>query len=290
MRIYLFCALYAEAASLIHGLHLKQTDMYGSIQAFQNEHILLALTGTGPLSAASVTAAVLAKENDHENDLLISFGSCAGLGSISEGLYVLGKITDVGSGRSRYPDIRYNTGCPVKEALSGPKIYTQNDRPDHLPERYSLYEWVGENRQELQEYDLYDMESAAVYQAGSLFLGPHQMLFFRFVSDTGTQLPDAKKLQTDAGKYTDLLIQIIEKLYVQEEKKEEDGVVRKLAEDLCCSVTMERQLQKLLHYADLAGIPWRERIEVYYREEILPVKTREEGKKICHEIERFILE
>ena len=44
---------------------------------------------------------------------------------------------------------------------------------------------------------LHDMEGAAIYQAGSYWLGPHQMSFIKVISDHGTDQISAGIVQPD---------------------------------------------------------------------------------------------
>ena len=67
--------------------------------------------------------------------------------------------------RDFYPDMLLNTGLPEASLITGAKLYTKQESG------YAA--------------DLYDMEAAAIYQAASMFLGPHQMNFLRIVTDDG---------------------------------------------------------------------------------------------------------
>lgn len=67
--------------------------------------------------------------------------------------------------RDFYPDMLLNTGLPEASLITGAKLYTKQES------RYAA--------------DIYDMEATAVYQAASMFLGPHQMNFLRIVTDDG---------------------------------------------------------------------------------------------------------
>ena len=70
--IYLFCAMYPEAAPLIKEYRMKRVDFGNGIRMWQKDNELtLVLTGTGPLNAAAVTAAVLSRMKKDGQDYLI---------------------------------------------------------------------------------------------------------------------------------------------------------------------------------------------------------------------------
>lgn len=52
---------------------------------------------------------------------------------------------------------------------------------------------------------------------------------------------------------------------------------------------MELELEKLLGYANSAGIDINQIINTLYREKVLPVKSRADGKKVLLEIKEKIL-
>lgn len=81
------------------------------------------------------------------------------------------KITEQTTGRTFYPDVIYRH--PFAEA----EIVTQA-----VPYRGANETQDPENGAGAR---LYDMEAAAVYQAGAYYFGPHQMTFLKVVTDHG---------------------------------------------------------------------------------------------------------
>jgi len=263
-----FVPMYAEAAPLIEKLHLKRTELFGNIQTFSNEDILLAICGTGMLNAAVSASAVLARNEAGARDFLVSYGSCASQKK-TKGLYLLHSLKDQNTERTYYPDILYQTNLEEASLLTGSGIYQKN---------FSFTE------------DLYDMEGASIFHAASFFMGPHQMLFFRFVSDDGEiRAMNSEVMKSLSEQYADTLIEILKRLPVSEKQQEEEDLSQ-LYFDLGCSETMKRELNKLIHYAQLEKIPWKEKITSFYDADILPVKTKEEGKKVFYELRSFILD
>lgn len=266
--IYIFVPMYAEAAPLIEKLGLKRTELFGNIQTFSDETFLLTICGTGMLNAAVSVASVLAKTEAGAKDYLVSYGSSASQKE-KEGLYLIHSLKDQSTGRAYYPDLLYQTGLKEASLLTGTEVYRQD---------FFFAE------------DLYDMEGAAVFHAASFFMGPHQMLFFRFVSDDGKiQNLNREAVRKISGQYADAVIEIWKKLPVPKEEKQEEDISQ-LCEDLGCSETMKRELHKLIRYAQLEEISWKQKTASYYAEGILPVKTKEEGKRVFYEIRKFILD
>ena len=165
--IHIFTALYPEAKPLIQALSLKKRATQKHYQQFLSEEgdLSLTITGVGPLQAAAVTASVLTDYDAGAQDQLLSLGTAARLTTCPASMYHVNKITEAATMRDFYPDMLLNTGLPEASLITGAKLYTKQESG------YAA--------------DLYDMEAAAIYQAASMFLGPHQMNFLRIVTDDG---------------------------------------------------------------------------------------------------------
>ena len=165
--IHIFTALYPEAKPLIQALSLKKRATQTHYQQFLSEEgdLSLTITGVGPLQAAAVTASVLTDYDAGAQDQLLSLGTAARLTTCPASMYHVNKITGAATMRDFYPDMLLNTGLPEASLITGAKLYTKQESG------YAA--------------DLYDMEAAAIYQAASMFLGPHQMNFLRIVTDDG---------------------------------------------------------------------------------------------------------
>ena len=262
--IYIFSALYVEVKDLIQTLQLKKDESIKGIEMFKKEDVILALTGVGKLQAASCVSAVLEHFDANELDYMIQFGSVAS-SKHSKGLYSIHKI--IGNHRNYYPDMLLNIGLSettvtcVEEVVRDPK----------------------------EEVDLYDMESEGVYVACSRRLGPHQMYFLKFVSDSGERITPSM-LQKEASLYTkevvrvmDLLRNIPNERYVCTE--EELQVLHQFTENLHCTKNMMDQVYQLVHYAKVSHIPYLESMKEYTE-----VTSKEEGKKALEEYARSIME
>lgn len=210
--VFVFMALYPEAKPVIKRLGLRKRTDRTRFQEFVSEdsEIVLAITGVGPVAAAAAVAAVLTEYDAGQGDQLLSVGTAAALrgehGSVETmeslcgeksssiiltesghdfGIFLLNKLLDQNSDRTFYPDMLIKSDLMEASCITGSTVLSQ---------RAAAFMAVA-----AEGYDLYDMESAAVYQAGNLFLGPHQMSFIRVVSDRGTEAEDRKKVVSDEG-------------------------------------------------------------------------------------------
>ena len=186
--IYVVTALYQEAHGFIRELELKKNTAYAPFEGFDNENagIRLVVTGVGEIAAAAVVAAVCAQDGADAADFLINIGCCAaanagadsGCETVDSGmdsgygaahaaqigdLYVCHKITEQATGKTFYPDILYRHPWKERELVTGMQ-------PLQRAAAHGA---------------LYDMEAAAVYQAGIRFFSPDRMLFLKVVSDFG---------------------------------------------------------------------------------------------------------
>lgn len=149
------------------------------------------------------------------------------------------------------------------------------------------------------EFFLYDMEAAAVYQAGSYFFGPHQMIFLKIISDggnTGTVTPEqvkhliAQKLESIADYITNLQ-SIAQEEHPDEifQKDSTRKAVEKLCLDLHCSRVMSESVRQHLRYCMLAGTDYASVAKEMYQEGKLPCKDKREGKQCFEELKERLL-
>ncbi len=295
--LYLFSALYCEVQPLIRALALKklQPDRRTPearplpFQQFTNEaqDILLTLTGPGPAAASAAAASVLSLQPPADADLLLSFGSCAaplpGEAAGAQGIYRLVKLLDYASLRSFYPDLLYPSRFPEAGCLSFARILNLASESDA---------WQTDVLSAMQKEHcrLYDMEAAAVYQAGNHFLGPHQMHFLRIVSDPGEgRAVKPEDISLAVEQALPHLLPEIEAMQcrIRQEKErpalftaKDEALFERLCQDLCCSVVMTAQLRQLLRYLSLAAQPWQSAATALYESGTLPCRNRRQGKEV----------
>ena len=194
--IYVMMALYQEAHGLIRELELKKNTAYAPFEVFDNESagIRLVVTGVGEIAAAAATAAVCARDGADAADFLVNIGCCAvggcepadrdmdsGYGAAHAAqigdLYVCHKITEQATGKTFYPDILYRHPWKERELVTGMQ-------PLQRAAAHGA---------------LYDMEAAAVYQAGIRFFSPDRMIFLKVASDFGIAGQERMTAETLTG-------------------------------------------------------------------------------------------
>lgn len=297
--IYVVTALYQEAHGFIRELELKKNTAYAPFEVFDNESagIRLVVTGVGEIAAAAATAAVCARDGADAADFLVNIGCCAaggcepadrdmdsGYGAAHAAqigdLYVCHKITEQATGKTFYPDILYRHPWKERELVTGMQ-------PLQRAAAHGA---------------LYDMEAAAVYQAGIRFFSPDRMLFLKVVSDFGI----AGQERMTAEALTGLLEQHVKEVAAfltnlreaadEEETLRNDGILQedeavleRLFAALHCSQTMRASARQYITYAALTGYDWKAELEEWYARGLLPCKDRREGKVRLEELKQVLL-
>lgn len=297
--IYVMMALYQEAHGLIRELELKKNTAYAPFEVFDNESagIRLVVTGVGEIAAAAATAAVCARDGADAADFLVNIGCCAaggcepadrdmdsGYGAAHAAqigdLYVCHKITEQATGKTFYPDILYRHPWKERELVTGMQ-------PLQRAAAHGA---------------LYDMEAAAVYQAGIRFFSPDRMIFLKVVSDFGI----ARQERMTAEALTGLLEQHVKEVAAfltnlreaadEEETLRNDGILQedetvleRLFAALHCSQTMRASARQYITYAALTGYDWKAELEEWYARGLLPCKDRREGKVRLEELKQVLL-
>lgn len=270
---YIFTALGCEARSLIKYYHLQKDSTVRNFQVFRNDEagVCLTVTGVGSVAAASAVASICTRIPPAQGDMLVNIGICAGK---EAGIFLCNKLLEESTGRSFYPDILYRHIFLERMLTTGSRV---------LEDRDSL------------EEGLYDMEGAAVYQAGAYFLAPHQMSFIKVVSDDGS----GRRLTSDEVEglmgsilepvtdYLDSLSDIAAKTTVL--PKEDAAFADRLFADMYCSKTMQVALNQYLRYCALTGIDYKAVVKELYVQGMLPCNSKREGKKCFEELKRRLL-
>ena len=266
--VYIFAAHKGEVEHLIKKLSLGKRKTSFPFLQYEGEEILLTITGQGQINASVSVAATLQEEKAKKGDILLSLGSAAVIlgknRTASEELmgrwFWIQKLEQQSTGRCFYPDLLYKLDFPEARLLTGDKIL----------------EWtsMGDGEISGEKLLLYDMESAAVFQAANFYLSPEDFFFLRCVTDFGvspgeetdslssSSLLWKEKLQSLLQKEEDKVLRFIGFLQEKsiERRKEEEAEtifqqqLQSLSESLHCSFVMEKQLERLLRYAFLQGI------------------------------------
>lgn len=287
--IYIFMALYQEADSLIRHYHLKKEVQNSRFQVFLNEEagICLGITGVGPIAAATAVSSICTGYEAGCGDFLLNIGSGAAVAQSEDvgEIFLCNKLVEAATGRTFYPDVLYRhdfrEGCLVTGAMP---LDGKSDMRGRIP----------------KDAVIYDMEAAAIYQAGSYFFGPHQMSFLKVLTDCGmAQSVTAEQLKTKMTAAIDPMTAYIDHIariltYEKEsfnggEKNHTEDIVKRLCEDLHCSKTMEAALRQQIRYCVLAGKDAASVIMDMYAAGKLPCKDKREGKLCFEELKRRLL-
>ncbi|SHO44778.1 5'-methylthioadenosine/S-adenosylhomocysteine nucleosidase family protein [Anaerocolumna xylanovorans] len=282
LMLIIAAALYSEAKPFIEFFNLKKDLYFSSFQVFRNEDTVLYITGTGPMEAAIVTSSFLTRESLSGSDLLLNVGICGSRRKdLPMGTPILcNKLIEQETGHTYFPDVLY-----THPFIEGSIITSFCSAENSLFEEASL--------------SFADMEAAAIYQAGSYFFQPHQMLFIKIISDylmpateTGDKAIDVSGLVSSnvriiAGWITELMNKIPHK--TNDFTREEAEYIEELSRNLKLSVTMEHELRQYLRYYKLVNgdfFPFA----MHLAEELpLPVKSKTEGKKYLDYFKKNLL-
>lgn len=300
--VYIFAAHKGEVEHLIKKLSLGKRKTSFPFLQYEGEEILLTITGQGQINASASVASTLQEEKAKKGDLLLSLGSAAAiLGRNRAAEDLLGRwfwiqsLEQESTGRCFYPDLLYKLDFPEAKLLTGDKILERTSMGDG--------EILGE------KLLLYDMESAAVFQAANFYLAPEDFFFLRCVTDFGVNPGEEKdsfasssllwkeKMQSLLQKEEEKVLRLIRFLQEKsiERSKEEEGEaafqqqLQSLSESLHCSFVMEKQLERLLRYAFLQGISPEEVREYLERNFVGKEGDKRAGKKALSSLKEWIL-
>ncbi len=325
--IYIFTAFYAEAKSIIANYNLKMQQKQAAVRfdIFSNDDIRLVITGVGEINAAAAVANVGGAYGIGAEDVIVNIGSCAAFENethtmlndkwtgMGEHIYMVNKITEQSTGRTFYPDMLLKSDMEECEAVTVAKPITEAE-----------IENLSDNS--AQTSCVYDMEAAAVYQAASLFVGPHCMHFIKVVSDSGERIDQSRITEVFAAAndticgYIDRLIttngtddnHVVDKAVNNtngniscninstamaqmsyEERKypydEKSYGLQQIITDMKCSKVMGDQLGQLIKYCALSGIDYETVIEEFYSTGKLPCSSKKAGKVCLEELKSRLL-
>jgi len=270
--LYIFSAIYAEAKAVIRERKLRKVPGQGAFPQFADAAggILLTLSGTGNAAAAAAAAATLAARRPGPNDIVLNLGTCAGRPEQQGNVYLCNCLKELSSGRTFYPDMRAALPFPEAALVTGNAV---SRHPDSL----------------------YDMEATALYQAAGYFVGPHQMVFLKAVSDAGTGERMGAELLEQTMNRPEILdaVDTLWRISMEEPQRalteEQEALLQQAEKDLCCSSTMAHTLRQYFTYAALAGGAPETALRAMYEDGRLPAASRQEGKKHLAELEQALL-
>lgn len=277
--IYIFTALYCEAHLFIKQFNLVKNQERTWIQEFYNESasIRLTVTGVGEIAAATAVGSVCSTYNPTQGDLLLNIGICAHT-TKNDGIFLCNKIIETATCKTFYPDMLYRHNFSEGTIVTG------------------MQQWNG--GKDVPAESLYDMEAAAVYQAGLHFFGPHQMIFLKIVSDCGAAENVSKEQVIHLmEKYQDCILDYIGQIsaITQENEcrkncpcQEKERLIETFCTDLHCSKAMRDSAQQYIRYLMLTGQDFISIIQDMYKKNLLPCKDKREGKLRFEEFKKRI--
>lgn len=283
--IYLFAALYPEAKSVIKQFQLKKQQVPYGFQVYENDSIRLILTGQGAWAAASVAGSCLAFYGAGKDDFCINWGSCGGEEAIGS-VYRCHKIVDGRTDFAYYPDMVYSSALPEAAVITEPQIWKSEEKSQAV--------W-GRSKGRAA---LHDMEAAAIYFAASYFLSPHQMLFFKAVTDSGSERLSSELLGQRMEQAAHLFIRelcVLVELQEEEQKQKiqaKIGQIRDYEElwaEFHCSQTMKTAFLQCIRYWDLEGVDFQAELRKMRNAGLLPCKNKMEGKKRFEQLKAKLL-
>lgn len=293
--IYLFTALYCEAQMFIEQFYLKKITDHNRFEQFRNDagQILLTVTGAGEIAAAAAVSSVCTKYPSDEHDILLNVGTCAGPAG-SHGVYYICKLTEQTTGKTFYPDLLYRHSFQEAELRTVMKPWKRAAQAADTAQEALLHE------EKKSGLGLYDMEAAAIYQAGAYFFGPHQMMFVKVISDYGgEEILSADCIRSQMETYRENLCGFIKQLLqmMHRDSQEKDAVKQndteqtfhQLCTDLHCSKAMEDLLKQYVRYAALSGTDWQNVVQKLYEENRLPCRDKREGKRCIELLKQQLL-
>ena len=145
---------------------------------------------------------------------------------------------------------------------------------------------------------LHDMESAAVYQAGAFWLGPHRMSFIKVVSDEGAGekiTPQTLEcvVENNIEQIKAYVSNLGQALEPDEERLRREQYCMNTAEQLCqelhCSQTMRAAVVQCVRYWTLADVNYQKVLDTMRADGKLPCHDRREGKKRFEELKQRLL-
>ena len=282
--IYIFTALYCEAHIFIRHFNLIKNQESTWFQQFYNEtaSVRLAVTGVGEIAAAAVVGSVCSVYKPTQNDLLLNIGICAHT-TKNDGIFLCNKIMEKATGRTFYPDMLYRHNFSEGTIITGMQSYASDND-------------AAQTTADAPAEMLYDMEAAAVWQAGIHFFGPHQMTFLKIVSDRGnTEEVSRERTVLLLEKYKECILDYIERTSSITQRMEcrknrlspkKERLIETFCVDLHCSKAMKDSMKQYIQYLTLAEMDYVSVIQDMYDKKLLPCKDKREGKLRFEEFKR----
>ena len=307
--IHIICALYPEAAPIIHHFHMKKDSSSHNFDVFvdPDNFIRLIISGSGAIHASCAVTFLSATYGVASCDFLLNFGSAAvfSANQIDSTIYVQHKITELSTSRTFYPDMIYQISFPESEIFTSPTVLSSHEiiriidkiTPDFcLDSGLDSCHDSGPNSGSNSCHDsclgsgspshvakscvplLFDMEAAAIYQSGLFYYSPERMIFLKYPTDSGVSTTKKSSIsfltENELSSFFSLCSFLLQIPFSQTA----DWDYKKLETDFCCSATMSHSLQLLLRYVANTSLEIEDILNQMYQNQMLPCSNRKEGK------------
>ena len=160
INMFVFTALECEAKTIINQYKLKKENNRHPFSIYQNDKIILTVTGIGKVAMAAGVAYTLALFSESTLPILINVGIAGHKNTAVGGLFVASKVADVDSGKVFYPQLigrNWPESCEITTS-AGPCVEYRADC-------------------------LHDMEASAFYEIAVKFSSSELIHCIKVVSD-----------------------------------------------------------------------------------------------------------
>ncbi|KXG42939.1 5'-methylthioadenosine/S-adenosylhomocysteine nucleosidase family protein [Tepidibacillus decaturensis] len=273
--IFIISALYPEAKPLIEYFQLKKVLKVSRIQLYENNGIVLAVSGVGITSSAIATTYLLTKYEVKATDTILNIGVAGAKSQKLQGdLIYCHKIIHHDTKHNYYPDIL------VEHSFSEGVLETFSTIVDLSMSK----EVIG---------DLVDMEGAGFFEAASTFLPPHQIHVLKIVSDqlkptVVTSYDISQLIKNQLESIAAFIKNLQEVSFTDPEVLTEEDLqlLQQLRDHLRLTITMYHQL---IHLTKQYKIRTKEPLDLLQSYLHVEVKTKSEGKTYFEQIRKQLL-
>lgn len=278
--INIFTALYCEAKPIIHYFDLKRQQNINGFQYFSNDSVNLLITGTGIVNAAVGVTSLCSVHTPDSGDILVNIGICGteNLNLQKGTLIYCNKIIDLSTYKIHYPDMLFRHPFIEGTVTTSPVPVTGK---------------TGRNN-EGPGIVVTDMEASGIFHAGAIFYQPHQMFFFKIVSDyqAGEEISREKVNELVAGNVApvaDWITQVHDGLSGKPGifSDEEKALLKQASDAMKLTVSMQHQLNQLMRYYKIQHGGFSDKLKHFLDQDLnRPCKTKNEGKKCFDKLKK----
>lgn len=269
--LYIVCALYEEAKSIIEKYNLKNINNK-NFRIYEGDEIRLIISGIGKINSAIATTYFLNTFNFMDTDIILNIGY-AGTNNTKYNIgdqFLINNIFDTATNKNSYLDMIYKINMKEESVATVDKILNQN---------------INSN------YKLFDMEASAFYSACNKFIKRDNIFVVKIISDyifDKDKKIDTNTLSCKIYDCIESFIEISKLKYNSNEifTKEENDFINNIIKNFKLSKTLELEFKNLAHYLKLCN---KNIFEIFENCDKVLVKEKKEGKTFINELKRKYL-